>query len=422
MSIRREKITISIVDNLKAGEIVWDTEVANFAVRCQKRDKVYIFKKRIKGRLRQLSIGKHGNPWTPDTARGKAYKYHCAIAEGKDPAHLRDEDKARPTIEQMCERFMTDYAIPYKKASSVRTDRINLDNHVLPLLGKFYVADISISDIDKFMRDVKAGKTARAARVDARGGAAVKGGSGAANRAFAMLSKALSLSIQWGWRSDNPASHVSKFKERKIERFLSDREFAVVGDAMRDLEKEGMNIYALAAIRLLMFTGARRGEILTLEWSHVDFDRKILFLEDSKTGKKAIHLSAPALEVLSNIPKQKDNPYVICGAIEGAHLVNIRKPWGHVKDKASLKLKPDGSVVDVRLHDLRHTYASVAAMGGMSLPVIGKLLGHTQSSTTQRYAHLADDPLKEANEAIGKRLHSLMGSKTNNIVQIGGKK
>ncbi len=408
MNTRKAKITASIVNGLKAGEIVWDIEIKGFGVRCQTRDKVYIFKKRIKGRQRQLTIGKHGEPWNPKTARNRAEKYLGAIADGLDPAKVRDDGKIRPTMEELCERFMTDYAIQYKKASSVSTDRMNIDNHILPLLRKHYVSDVSIADIDKFMRDVKSGKTARPAKFNAKGGSAVKGGGPAANRSLDVISKAFNLSIQWGWRTDNPANHVPKFKERKIERFLSDREFSALGEAMRGLEREGMNIYAISAIRLLMFTGARRNEILTLKWSDVDFERSSIFLDDSKTGKKAIHLSAPALEVFSNIPKQKNNPYVICGAKEAAHLVNLRKPWLQVRNRASDALKPDGAITDVRLHDLRHSYASVAAMGGMSLPVIGKLLGHTQSSTTQRYAHLADNPIKEANDAVGKQIKDLM--------------
>lgn len=319
------------------------------------------------------------------------------------------------------------------------------------------IEDVTKADLNKFMRDVKAGKTAKAASPDDKGGQGPKGGEGAANRALAMLSIAFSLADDEGWCSGNPTNGVKKFKREKKERFLSTKEISAISDAMTSLESEGMNKYAVYAIRLLMLTGARRNEILALKWSNIDFDRQQLTLENSKTGPKTIYLNSPALEILTTIPKQKNNPYVICGAIAGEHLVNLRKPWGYIKEKATIniwcqvdeiakhyedfakanahhnrldlflshldlqKILPEGSVMDVRIHDLRHTFASIGAAGGFSLPIIGKLLGHSQSATTARYAHLSDNPLKLANDAIGNQLQGLMGqSKPDNVVKIRG--
>ena len=158
--------------------------------------------------------------------------------------------------------------------------------------------------------------------------------------------------------------------------------------------------WIVGAIRLLVLTGARLSEILTLKWDYIDFDRATMRLPDSKTGAKTIYLNAPALEVLSDIPRIEGNLFVICGNKSGAHLVNLQKPWRRIRTKAGIN--------DVRLHDLRHTFASYGAMGGVSLPIIGGLVGHSQPQTTARYAHLSADPLMAASNAIGGRIVSAM--------------
>jgi len=154
--------------------------------------------------------------------------------------------------------------------------------------------------------------------------------------------------------------------------------------------------YAVYAIRLLSLTGARLSEILTLKWDYINWERGTLELPDSKTGAKSIYLNEPAKDILSEIIRQADNPYVICGSKQGGHIVNLQKSWRRVRERAKLE--------DVRLHDLRHTFASIAVSSGMSLPVIGALLGHSQPRTTARYAHLAADPLKEAAELVGRKI------------------
>ena len=167
----------------------------------------------------------------------------------------------------------------------------------------------------------------------------------------------------------------------------------------------------IAAIRLLIFTGARRNEILTLRWEHVSEEHGCLMLPDSKTGRKAVHLNPPALDVLHALPRLEGNPYVICGEKAGQHLVNLEKPWRRIRKAAKLD--------DVRLHDLRHSFASVAASGGQSLIVIGKMLGHSQPATTARYAHLADDPVKAASDAVGRHIAAAMdGGTSGELVEL----
>ena len=202
-------------------------------------------------------------------------------------------------------------------------------------------------------------------------------------------------------QNSNPCKNIKKYRETKRERYLSEEEFGRLGEVLNRAEACGsQNLYVIAAIRLLIYTGARLNEILTLKWEYVDWERNMLRLPDSKTGQKVIVLNGAALGILKNLPKVKGNPFIIVGHKSGACLVNIQKPWQESRALADLN--------DVRLHDLRHSYASVAASSGASLPLIGKLLGHTQTQTTARYAHLADNPIVELNEDVGNRISKAM--------------
>jgi integrase len=213
----------------------------------------------------------------------------------------------------------------------------------------------------------------------------------------------MNLAEQWGLRPDgsNPARHVRKYREVKRERYLSTQELQQLGRTLAQAQAEGSESpFVLAAIALLVLTGARLTEILTLRWVEVDLERQLLRLADSKTGPKTIYLNDAATNLLRTIPRLADNLYVIAGAKKGARLVNLQKPWRRIRARAGL--------ADVRIHDLRHSFASVAAGVGLSLPVIGKLLGHTQPVTTARYAHLAIDPIRAASNLIGDEIASVM--------------
>jgi integrase len=219
--------------------------------------------------------------------------------------------------------------------------------------------------------------------------------------------------MRWGVRPDgvNPCKHVEPFAESKRMRFLSAAEVAALGTALTEAERAGVtSAHVVAAIRLLMLTGCRKSEILTLRWDDVDIERALLQLRDSKTGQKVVYLNAPALQVLSELTPVDGHPFVIPGENEGEHANNIDHAWRKIRASAGL--------ADVRLHDLRHSFASVAAGAGMSLPVIGALLGHRDAATTQRYAHLAADPLKQANDLIGARLMAAMSGGGGQVVEI----
>ena len=233
-----------------------------------------------------------------------------------------------------------------------------------------------------------------------------------ANHMLAVVSKLYNWAKIEGYvpsHSENPARDIEKYRESKRERYLSETELARLGKVLAESETEGTaSPYAIAALRLLIFTGARLSEILTLRWSDIDLERRLLRLPEGKTGPRDVYLSAPALEVLSALPRLSNNPYVIVGGKAGSHIINLRKPW--------VRMRPRAGLDDVRIHDLRHSYASVGVSGGLSLPIIGKLLGHTQIGTTERYSHLADDPVRAANEAVGRKIDAALKGKIADVL------
>lgn len=398
------RITKRLVDAMGPGDIRWDAELRGFGVRCQRGARTFVLKRRVGDRQRWVTIGAHGTPWTVETARIEAVRLMAKIADGADVAMLRRVRREEPSVADLCARYLVEHAAEHKKPSSARSDRKNVENHVLPLLGELRVAALGRADVERFKRLVREGATARCgatSRSGYRGGAIVTGGPGVANRCLALFSKMMNLAEVWGWRAENsnPCRHVVRYTERRRERYLSSAELERLGEALAEAAgSEGP--YVVGALRLLVLTGARLGEILTLRWTHVDLERRILALPDSKTGRKTVYLSSPAVDLLAGLPRLACNPFVIPGARVGAHLVNLEKPWGRVRAHAGL--------ADVRIHDLRHSYASLGAAHGLSLPIIGRVLGHARASTTERYAHLAAEPLREANELIGERLSSAL--------------
>jgi integrase len=224
-----------------------------------------------------------------------------------------------------------------------------------------------------------------------------------ANRSLAVLSKMMTLAEAWGLRTDgsNPCRHVKKYQEHKRERFLTQQELRRLGAALTDVQTHRTESpFVIAAIGLLVLTGARLTEVLTLRWDYVDFENQVLRLPDSKTGAKLIYLNDAAVKLLRTLPSMAGNPFVIAGGKPGARLINLQKPWRRIRAAANLD--------DVRIHDLRHSFASVGAGAGMSLILIGKLLGHKQAATTARYAHLAADPILAASNVIGNHISGAM--------------
>ena len=230
------------------------------------------------------------------------------------------------------------------------------------------------------------------------------GDAGAANRVLALLSKMLALAEQWGLRDPgtNPVRGLERFREKRRERHLTPAELSRLGDVLRQVERERTeHPSSVALVRLLLLTGARRGEVLGLRWTQIDWQAGSVRLADSKTGPKTLYLSDAARAVLAFLPRPEGNPWCLPGRVSGRPLVNPQKPWRRIRTAAGLD--------DVRLHDLRHTYAAVAARGGLSLPMIGALLGHSEPQTTQRYAHLVGNPVQAAAEQVGEAIRRALG-------------
>jgi integrase len=429
---RRLKITKRTVDGAipEAQRFtVWDSDLPGFGLRVEPSGtKSYIVRYRAEGGgrnapQRYMTIGKSG-ALTPDEARRKARETLGAVAVGNDPADKLAAARREMTVADLCDLYLN--AVPslptrrggLMKPSTLRCGRGLVASHIKPLIGTKRISSVEAKDIEQFMVDVATGKTS--APVDKkgrRGGRTARGGKGAASHAVGWLSATFSYARRLGLVKVNPCIGVSKFATRKIERFLSTEELERLGAAMREAETTGVpwepdpskqtkhapkpeNRFtlidpgALAAIRLLLLTGARCGEILGLRWEWVDLERGILFLPDSKTGKKAIILNGPATAILESLPRS--GPYVIPGADPETPRADLKKPWATLCRRAKL----DG----VRLHDLRHTHASFGVSAGFGLPIVGKLLGHTQPQTTARYAHLDVDPVRRASDAIGRTL------------------
>lgn len=377
MAVKR--ISVSVVDGMKPGGLVWDTAVKGFYVRCQAKAKTYGVYRRIEGRGRWLAIGEHGSPWTPDTARGKALEILGAIAKGSNPAAARDFERGLPTVQEACEAFLAEYVRPKRKATTHVGYEVLMRRHIVPQLGHVRIDRVEANDVERMHAALSATPIQ-------------------ANRAVAVLSKVMNWAERQKWRhpNSNPVRGLERFKERSRERFLSDDEIARLGKALQRAEAEGESPFAIAAIRLLVLTGCRKSEIVQLRWENVDLNRGLLLLPDSKTGKKAVLLNGAAIEILQVIPRLKSNPNVIAGIRDGEPLVGLHRIWDRIRLSAGLS--------DVRLHDLRHSFASVAAAQGGSLPMIGKLLGHSVPATTARYAHLAADPVRELTQKAGSHL------------------
>ncbi|MCU0839039.1 MAG: site-specific integrase [Rhodospirillales bacterium] len=365
--------------------ILWDGDIPGFGVRVMPSGrKAFVLQYRIGRRSRTMSLG-YTQVITPDKARGMAIAHLAAIEDNRDPLADRDDYRKALTVRELAQRFEAEHIAVHLKPLTAAEYRRALKKAILPCFGRRLIAEVSREEIARFRHKYRHVPYF-------------------ANRCLAILSKMFNLAELWGLRADgsNPCRHIRKYKEERRERFLSAPELRRVGQVLAEMEAERVEMAsALVAIRLLILTGCRLGEILTLKWEHVDCDGSVLNLPDSKTGAKAVYLGQPAVEVLRTAPRLPDNPWVIWGRKPGAHLYSLQDVWERVRARAGL--------IDLRIHDLRHTFASAAVAAGQGLPMIGKLLGHTQVQTTARYAHLAADPVKAAAEQISAVIAQAVG-------------
>ena len=385
------KITKRLVEAAKPQDkdyIICDDDLAGFAVRILPSGRrSYIVQYRIGNRYRRMSLGAHG-VLTPEKARRMAFKVLAAVKDGEDPAGERSRARKACTVKELAERFDQEHISVRLKPGTATEYRRNLRRFILPALGRLKVADVTRADVAKFHHDLR--------HIPYQ-----------ANRNLEVISKMFSMAEMCGMRPDgsNPRLHIKKHPEEKRERYLSQKELSDLGSVLNEAEEMGVDdIYAISAIRLLIFTGCRLNEIMSLKWTEVDLANSCLRLSDSKTGARVVHLGPPALDLLKNLKRQPKNPWVVCGKIPGTNRKEIQKFWQRIRKRAGIE--------DVRIHDLRHSFASNAVAQGMSLPMIGKLLGHTQVQTTARYAHLAADPVKAAASSVSCNIFDSLNSGT----------
>jgi integrase len=421
--ISKRTVDALACQNDKTKEVLWDDALSGFGVKALPTGaKTYIVQYRQHGRSRTLRLGDHGR-LTPDEARSLAKQALGAVEHGADPIEERRQERAVRTFAGVAGDWLQLHVEAKRKGRTARGYADLLRLHVLPALGSLRITDVRRVDVARLHSKMR--KTP-----------------GAANRTLAVVSAI------WNWAArrdevaahENPAKGIEKYREQGKERFLTTEELARLGEALTEAEAIGLlwnadedgpnakhlakpdnrrtkvDPFALAAIRLLILTGCRLSEIIELRWSHVDFERGMVFLPDSKTGKKPVYLSAAALRIFADLPRIDGNPHVIAGANDGEPRADLKRPWEALRRTAGLE--------GVRIHDLRHSFASVGAGASLGLPIVGKLLGHKQAATTQRYAHLDADPLRRAAETIGATISAKMegGRGAAAVVELAGRK
>lgn len=400
------KICKSVVDRLKPETKVvlhWDSTLKGFGVKVTpKGKKTYVCQYRALGQknAKRFTIGVHG-VFTADQARNEAKKLLGLVATGEDPSAVKKNKKEELTVAELCDDYVLD-GCGTKKASTIETDRGRIERHIKPLLGMKKISDVTRSDVKKFLTDVASGKTSMDIKTGKYGRAIVTGGKGTATRTTGLLGAIFTFAVESGLLPSNPVQGVKRFRDKQNKRFLSEEEVFRLSGALRSAESAGHNPAALAIIRLLLLTGARRDEIAGLKWKEVDFENGKLLLEDTKEGQQERMLSPAALEILSKLPRQQDAKFVFPAIRGNGYYVGTPKVWAKIRSKAGFH--------DVRLHDLRHSFASFAVSSGISLPIIGALLGHADSRTTQQYAHLFDDPLRRASDKVAGQIDKALRS------------
>ncbi len=389
--LHRKSISKRTVEALPAGKdtVYWDSEIPGFGVRAYPSgSKVYIAQTRVKGRSRRITIGRHG-VITAEQARQRAALAITRVKAGEDPMPAPLAPPPGPSVAEIAERYLEEHVALRCRPTTAAQRRFVLDKHILPALGALALEDVTRERVTALHHGLRATPAT-------------------ANMALATLSRMFTFAEACGHGTDggNSCRFVAKYRERRRERFLSDGEFARLGSVLAAMEAEGrLSIHAAAAFRLLMLTGCRRDEVATLRWSDVDLAAGELHLAQTKTGARTVTLSPEAVQVLAGLPRVADTPWVIAGPRAGTRITNLSEQWRRVRARADLG--------DVRLHDLRHSWASRALALGESLPMIGRLLGHSRVETTARYAHLARDSVHEAASQIAASIGAdLLGGTT----------
>jgi integrase len=420
-----DKLSQAIAESFEAGTrayIRYERSLPGFGVRVTPAGaKSWVFEYRPGGgrraATRRMTLGRiDALPYSK--ARKSAEKLYHRTRLGEDPAGARDSEREAPTLDAVIDRYMREEIAPAKKPRTAALYAQYFRNHISPALGRKRAVAISYSDIAKLHRSIGA-----------------TGAEVTANRIVSLLGALYNWAGKAGEvpRDTNPARDVSRFREQARTRYLSEDEIARLGNALACGETEGFPLevdpdkptskhvpkngrtrispYAAGAIRLLLLTGCRLNEVLTLRWGDVDFERALLMLPDSKTGARPVWLNAAALAVLEDLCKIRISDYVIAGDLPDRPRSDLNRPWRQVVKQAGLE--------DVTLHSLRHTHASIGVGAGLGLPLVGALLGHKVASTTSRYAHIDSTPARRASETVGATIAAaLKGRPASNVVGI----
>ena len=416
-----QKIGLRDIRTLEPGQTKWDAAVAGFGARRQRGRAVsyVLFYRTQEGRQRWHTIGRHGAPWTPDTAREEAKRLLGMVVDGTDPSAEKQAKRKAATVWELCDLYLADAEAGRlltrrklaKKASTLIIDRGRIARHIKPLLGQLKVAAVTREDVDTFMHDVAAGKTAGNTKTaKKRGLARVRGGKTAASRAVGLLGGIFTYAVRHRMRPDNPVHGVIRFADGRRERRLSDEEYKKLGKALREAEATGVWPAAVAAARFLALTGWRSGEALALQWSDIDLARRTAMLPDTKTGRSMRPLSRVACDVLRSVTGANDLVFPATRGSGDVIMSGFKKMW---KKFAKLGKLP----ADVTPNVLRHSFASLGSDLGYSELTIAALVGHKGHSITSRYVHTADAVLLAAGDTVANRTLELMGY---NIRKVAG--
>ncbi len=389
------RLTKRVVDRLKPevgrDVVLWDSELPGFGLRVKPSGvRSYMVQYRnAGGRSRRLTLGRHG-VLTPEQARDLAKQRLAEVTKGADPATERAAVRKAMTVAELAERYLKEHAETHNKPSSAREFRALLKRRILDPLGKLKAEAITTADVMRLHHSLRDTPYE-------------------ANRTLALLSKLFNLAEAWKIRPQhsNPCTHVKRYAERKRERFLSAVVLSRLGAALSDAERTKTERPAIiAAIRLLAFTGCRRGEILSLQWGHVDLGSGLLRLADAKTGARIVPLGAPALELLRQLPQT--GPFVVHGPKSGKPLASstLEGAWWRLCKTA--KIVDGDDEPNARIHDLRHTVGTYGGQAGLNAFMVRDLLGHKTLAMTARYVERDTDPLRAAADQVAGRIADAM--------------
>ena len=408
---RKARIGLREVRGLKPNELLWDASVTGFGARRQNSEVVsyVLFYRTHEGRQRWHTIGRHGAPWTPETAREEARRVLGDVARKLDPAANKRTARKAQTVSELCDQYFADAEAgrlltrrkTAKKASTLAIDRGRIARHIKPLIGRLKVAAVTPEDIDGLLHDVAAGKTWADIKTGPRGFARVRGGKGAANRTVRLLGGIFTYAVAKRMRPDNPCHGVVQFADGRRERRVTDREYVQLGEALRRASDTNMWPAAIAAVRFLAVTGWRSGEALALRWAEIDLARRTAILGDTKSGQSMRPLSKAACNILGSLSCSGELVFPATRGNGDVVMTGFKKSWRKISKLAKLP-------ADITPHTLRHSFASVAADLGYSDITIGALIGHKGRTTTSRYTHGADVVLLAAADAAANRVVELM--------------